>query len=58
MKGGRCKDSSADRDFEVRAGTKEEIMTMVAEYARTAHDMPEVTADMASPGTSYTQRLK
>jgi predicted small metal-binding protein len=47
MKVIRCKDSGADCDFEARAETTEKIMEKVAEHARIAHGMTEVTPEMA-----------
>jgi len=42
----RCRDVGMDCDFEVRAGTEEEILKKAAEHAQTAHNMKEITKEV------------
>lgn len=42
-----CRDAGPDCDFVARGETDEEIMGQVAEHARTAHGMDEVSPEVA-----------
>ena len=41
-----CRDVGADCDFVARGNSEEEIMSQVAEHARTDHNMPEIPAEV------------
>ena len=43
----KCRDVGMDCDFEVRAGTEEEILKKAAEHAQTVHNMKEITKEVA-----------
>ena len=43
-----CKDVGPECDFVARGETDEEVMSQVAEHARTAHGMEEVPAELAA----------
>lgn len=43
-----CKDAGFDCDGVVRADTEEEVLQKVAEHAREAHGIDEVTPEMAT----------
>ena len=42
-----CRDVGPDCDFQAQGETEDEIMTQVAEHARTAHGIEEVPAELA-----------
>lgn len=42
-----CRDVGPDCDFVARGETDDEIMGQVAEHARSAHGMAEVSAELA-----------
>ena len=48
MKVLRCRDAGADCDFEARAETEEELMTMAAEHGKADHGFDEIPADVAT----------
>ena len=41
-----CRDVGADCDFVARGNSEEEIMSQVAEHARTEHNMDEIPAEI------------
>lgn len=41
-----CRDVGADCDFVARGNSEEEIMSQVAEHARTAHNMEEIPSEV------------
>jgi predicted small metal-binding protein len=41
-----CRDVGADCDFVARGNSEEEIMSQVAEHARTEHNMDEIPAEV------------
>jgi predicted small metal-binding protein len=41
-----CRDVGTDCDFVARGNSEEEIMSQVAEHARTAHNMDEIPAEV------------
>jgi len=41
-----CRDVGADCDFVARGNSEEEIMSQVAEHARTEHSMDEIPAEV------------
>jgi len=48
MKVVRCRDVGFDCDGVVRAETEEELLQQVAEHARSAHNVEEVTEEMVA----------
>ncbi|MFQ5917687.1 MAG: DUF1059 domain-containing protein [Candidatus Binatia bacterium] len=44
----RCRDIGFDCDYVVRAETEEEILKKAAEHAQTAHDMKEISEEVAA----------
>ena len=43
----RCRDAGMDCDFEARAETEDEVMSVAAQHASEAHGMAEIPAEMA-----------
>lgn len=43
-----CRDAGPDCDFVARGESDEEVMGQVAEHARTAHGMEEVSPELAA----------
>ena len=41
-----CRDVGADCDFVAHGNSEEEIMSQVAEHARTEHNMDEIPAEL------------
>jgi predicted small metal-binding protein len=44
----RCRDVGVDCDGVIRAKTEEELMKKVAEHAKTAHGITEISPDLAA----------
>jgi len=44
----RCRDIGFDCDYEVRAETEDEILNKAAEHAQTAHNMKEISEEVAA----------
>jgi len=44
----RCRDIGFDCDYEVRAETEDEILKKAAEHAQTAHNMKEISEEVAA----------
>jgi predicted small metal-binding protein len=44
----RCRDVGMDCDFKVRGDTEEEVLRQAAAHARTAHQINEMTPELAA----------
>ncbi|MEL9914653.1 MAG: DUF1059 domain-containing protein, partial [Thermoplasmatales archaeon] len=42
----KCADIGMNCGFETKASTKEELMPLIAEHAKTAHNMSEIPPDV------------
>lgn len=43
----KCADIGMNCDFETKASTKEELMPLIVNHAKTAHNMNEIPPDVA-----------
>lgn len=48
----RCREVGPDCDFVARGETEDEVMAQVADHARTAHGIDEVSPEMADKARS------